>query len=221
MNKLDHKRFHVIQLILITSLITSLCSARENPFFTTSANPSNTVSSQKNNHKPPLTSMTYNFPSNARVLKEASFTFQNLDGSIETRKIEIDHSIDWRLPMILSQQTNKHSEIASQPIPTNNSSLTTAHKIDFIHFIPSKNNLLVQTKNTMVRSFTLSDPSSVIIDFRHNGLFDPMLAKVNTAPFVNVKVAKHKDLARVTLLLDGNHECKALKETNGVNVMCK
>jgi len=72
-----------------------------------------------------------------------------------------------------------------------------------------------------VRSFTLSDPSSVIIDFRHNGLFDPMLAKLNTAPFVNVKVAKHKDLARVTLLLDGNHECKALKETNGVNVVCK
>jgi hypothetical protein len=221
MNKLDHKRFPVIQILIITSLIASLCDARENPFFATSTNPSNTVSSQKNSHKPPLTSMTYNFPSNAHVLKEASFTFQNLDGSIETRKIEIDHSIDWRSPMILSQSTIKNSETTTQLVPTTNPNVKATDKVDFLHFVPTKNNLLIQTKKTMVRSFTLSDPSSVIVDFRHNGVFNPTLTKLNIAPFVNVKVAKHKDLARVTLLLDGNHECKALKETNGVNVVCK
>jgi len=210
---------------LIASLLVSLCGARENPFFATSRNPSNTVTSQKNSYKPPLTSMTYNFPSPARVLKEATFTFQNLDGSIETRKIEIDHSIDWRSPLVLSQASSKNSETSVVPQAiVNVNTLAPAcatGKLDFITFKPSRNNLLIQTKDSMVRSFTLSDPSSVIVDFRHDGLFNAAQMKFNTAPFVSTKVTNHGKFARVTIVLDGNHECKVLKEANGVNVVCK
>lgn len=214
----------MIKTALVASLLVSLCGARENPFFATSTNPTSAVTSQKNPYKPPLTSMTYNFPTSARVLKEATFTFQNLDGSIETRKIEIDHSIDWRSPLVLSQSVPKNSEapVLSVTAEANTVAPTCATgKLDFISFKPSKNILLIQTKDPMVRSFTLSDPSSVIVDFRHDGLFNAAGMKFNTAPFVSTKVTNHGKFARVTLLLDGNHECKALKEVNGVNVVCK
>lgn len=211
--------------VLIATLLASLCDARENPFFPTAINPSNTVTSQKNSYKPPLTSMTYNFPAPARVLKEATFTFQNLDGSIETRKIEIDHSIDWRSPLVLSQVSPKNSEtsVVSSAVSEANTLAPTCAtgKLDFITFKPSKNTLFIQTKDAMVRSFTLSDPSSVIVDFRHDRLFNAAQMKFNITPFVSTKVTNHGKFARVTILLDGNQECRVLKENNGVNVVCK
>jgi len=225
MNKLHHKGIPMIKTVLIASLLGTLCGARENPFFATSTNPTNTVTSQKNSYKPPLTSMTYSFPKSARVLQEATFTFQNLDGSIETRTIEIDHSIDWRSPLVLSQSSPKNSESPStSPTSTQTNTLaqvSTVSQLDFITFKPSKNNLLIQTKDQMIRSFTLSDPSCVIVDFRHDGLFNTAQLKLNNVPFVSTKVTNHGKFARVKIVLDGNHACKVLKEANGVNVACK
>lgn len=84
--------------------------ARENPFFATSGNPSNTVTSEINSYKPPLNSMTHNLPSSARVLKEVTFTYQNADGSTEKSRIEIDKSIVSDMPVIISQSSkNKTS----------------------------------------------------------------------------------------------------------------
>lgn len=205
-----------MKIAFITSFLVALCGARENPFLITSTNSSNAVTSQKNSYKPPLTSRIYNIPSSARVLKEATFTFQNLDGSLETRRIEIEHSVDWRTPLVLSQGSLKKNEALIAPVATMDVS-----KLDFISFKLSRNNLFIQTKDPMLRSFTLSDPSSVIVDFRHNGLFDTAHMKFNAVPFVGTKVTNHGKLARVTIVLDGNHECKTLKEANGVNVVCK
>lgn len=224
MNRLRHEGVRMIKMALVTSLLVSFCGARENPFFATYTNSSSAVTSQKNPYKPPLASMTYNFPKSARVFKEATFTFQNLDGSIETRTIEIDHSVDWRSPLVLSQSLPKNSEAPMPSVTVDTNAVAPVcitGKLDFIAFKPSKNNLLIQTKDSMVRNFTLSDPSCVIVDFRHDGLFNAAQMKFNTAPFVSTKVTKHGKFARVILLLDGNHECKALKEVNGVNVVCK
>lgn len=214
----------MIKMALATSLLVSLCGARENPFFATATTSANAVTSQKNSYKPPLTSMTYNFPTSARVLKEATFAFQNLDGSIETRKIEIDHSIDWRSPLVLSQGASKNSEVQVSSVTADTSSVApvcATGKLDFIAFKPSKNTIFIQTKDPMMRSFTLSDPSSVIVDFRHDGLFNAAAMKFTAAPFVGAKVTNHGKFARVTVVLDGNHECKVLKEVSGVNVVCK
>ncbi len=214
-----------MKIVFITSFLVALCGARENPFLITSTNSSNAVTSQKNSYKPPLTSRVYNFPSSARVLKEATFTFQNLDGSLETRKIEIEHSIDWRTPLVLSQGSLKKNEAFVAPVATMDVSklapACSTGKLDFISFKLSRNNLFIQTKDPMLRSFTLSDPSSVIVDFRHNGLFNTAQMKFNTVPFVGTKVTNHGKLARVTIVLDENHECKVLKEANGVNVICE
>lgn len=200
-------------LFLSSLLITALFS-RENPFFSLSEGGTLPVSSEKNTNKPPLTSMTYNFPNNSRLLKEVSFTFQNIDGSVETRKLEIDQSIDWRTPLILSQSSGQ----VSSPVSEKKSSSANS---GFIQFIGSGNRMSLIAKETMIRSFTLSDPDSVIVDFKHNGVFESYQKELSVRPYTKAKVTNHGHFARVILTLDGPHVCNVSKTDQGASVICK
>jgi hypothetical protein len=199
--------------LLISSLfITSLLS-RDNPFFSLSEGTELPVSSEKSDYKPPLRSMTYNFPDNSRVLKTVSFTFQNIDGSLETRKVEIDQSIDWRTPLILSQSGDRKS------IPALKQS--TSANCDFMQFSNSENRLSIITKDLMVRHFTLTDPDRVIVDFKHKSLFQSYEKDLLSLPYTKVKVTNHGSFARVILTLDGRHICQVSKTDQGASIICK
>jgi len=176
--------------LLLSSLLITTLFARENPFFSLSEGIALPVSSEKNTNKPPLTSMTYNFPNNSRLLKEVSFTFQNVDGSFETRKLEIDQSIDWRAPLVLSQ-----SNIRSSPSTTKEKSSNVNNEL--IQFIASGNKTSLIAKEPMIRQFTLTDPDSVVVDFKHSGAFESYIA------------------------LDGHHICNVSKTDQGASVICK
>jgi len=197
--------------LCISILLLGTGLARENPFFATSESSSMPISSNKTQHQPPLTSMTYNFPDQARVLKEATFTFQNVDGSLETRKIGIDQSIDWRNPLVLTQYT------------TANASAARSSKADsgFIQFTHSGNQISLLTKDPIMRSFTLGEPNRLIIDFVHATIFDPYEKNLEASPYSKVKVTYHKNFARVTLSLDGRYTCTVSKTHQGANIICK
>lgn len=199
-----------LSLMLATAVL-----ARENPFFSTAENSSLPISSNTVQHKPPLTSMTYNFPDQARVLKEATFTFQNVDGSLETRKLEIDQSIDWHAPLILSQYGGQKN--------TATPGLSKSSKADngFIQFIHTGNRISLITKDPVLRSFTLSNPSSIVIDFAHTALFNPYEKEFGASPYSKVKVIRHGEFARVILILDGRYSCTVSKTTQGASVLCK
>jgi len=201
--------------LCISILLLGTGLARENPFFATSESSSMPISSNKTQHQPPLTSMTYNFPDQARVLKEATFTFQNIDGSLETRKIEIDQSIDWHNPLVLSQYASKKAEATSE---ISKSSYADSGLIQFVH---SGNYLSLITKDPILRSFTLSDPSSVIIDFSHKTPFSHYEKNLAAAPFSKVKVTNHGKFARATIILDGKYTCSVTKTDQGASVLCK
>lgn len=47
------------------------------------------------------------FPSSARLIKKIEVTFQNIDGSIQTRSIVARGRIDWRMPLVISQVLDK------------------------------------------------------------------------------------------------------------------
>jgi hypothetical protein len=142
------------------------------------------------------------------------FTFQNLDGSTETRKLEIDQSIDWRIPLILSQQ----GQPANKSTPA---VASTCDELGFIRFNSSKNQLSIVTKDPMIRNFSLSDPSSIVVDFKHDGIFQMVQKELNSTPFTNVKVTNHGKFARATITLDGSHTCRVSKTAQGAMVICK
>jgi hypothetical protein len=188
---------------------------RENPFFSAEESSVMPTSSNTVLHKPPLTSMTYSFPDQARVLKEATFTFQNVDGSFETRKLQIDQSIDWRHPLVLSQYGNQKSAASTQ---LNKSSHADSGVIQFVH---SGNQISLLTKDPVLRSFSLGDPSSIIVDFVHSSTFNPYEKDLSASPYAKVKVTYHGKFARAHITLDGRHTCTVAKTNQGANVICK
>jgi hypothetical protein len=202
------------KILLLSSLVVTSLLARENPFFSLSEGGSLPISSEKNEHKPPLTTMTYNFPNNSRLLKDVSFTLQNVDGSFETRKLEIDQSIDWRSPLIISQASVRPSGTVNKVKPSSANN-------EFIQFTGSGNRLSIITQESMIRHFTLSDPDSVVIDFKHSGVFEGYEKEISTPPYTTVKVTNHAKFARVILTLDGRHICKVSKTDQGASVICK
>lgn len=193
--------------LILSAILSCTLMARENPFFSTDENAAMSLSSNQATHEPPLTSMTYNFPDHARVLKEATFTFQNVDGSLETRKLQIDQSIDWHTPLILSQYTSEKR--------------TSSVQAGFIQFSTSGNRISLTTKDPVLRSFSLSDPSSIIVDFSHTSFFNPYEKSLESSPFKKVKVTNHGKFARATITLDGRYACTVSKTTQGASVVCK
>ncbi len=200
--------------LLLSSLLITALFSRENPFFSLSEGGILPISSEKNEHKPPLTSMTYNFPNNSRLLKDVSFTFQNIDGSFETRKLEIDQTIDWRSPLVLSQATARQSSAV-------NEGKTSSSSNGFIQFIGTGNRISIVTQEPMLRHFTLSDPDSVVVDFKHNGVFESYQKELSASPYIKAKVTNHGNFARVILTLDGRHICNVSKTDQGASVICR
>lgn len=203
------------KILLLSAMLSYSLLGRENPFFSINESASMPMSSNKVPIQPPLTSMTYNFPDQARVLKEATFTFQNVDGSLETRKLQIDHSIDWRHPLVLSQYGTEKKEAVANIGQSSNANN------DFIQFQVSGNRISLITKDPVLRSFSLSDPSSMIVDFAHTALFTPYEKTLNASPFSKVKVIKHKNFARAIITLDGRHACTVSKTAHGAAVVCQ
>ena len=90
-------------LWLVLSLAVIL-EARENPFETSMSPQSVGKTTQIKDELADFTNTTLSLPSSARILKSASVTFQNLDGSISEEIVAIDQNVDWHLPLILSSQ---------------------------------------------------------------------------------------------------------------------
>jgi len=206
------------KVLLVSAMLSYSLLARENPFFSITEGATMTMSANKVPHHPPLTSMTYNFPDQARVLKEATFTFQNVDGSLETRKLQIDQSIDWHNPLVLSQYGGE-KKAAAAATSTIGQSITADNS--FIQFQPSGNRISLITKDPVLRSFSLSDPSSMIVDFAHTALFTPYEKTLNASPFTKVKITNHGKFARAIITLDGRYTCVVSKTAQGAAVVCK
>lgn len=203
------------KILYLSLLLACTVFGRENPFFSTEESPVIPTSSNTVIHKPPLTSMTYSFPDQARVLKEVTFTFQNVDGSFETRKLQIDQSIDWRHPLVLSQYGNPKSAPSTQ---INKSSHADSGVIQFVH---SGNQISLLTKDPLLRSFSLANPGSIVIDFVHTSPFNPYEKDLSASPYAKVKVTYHGKFARANITLDGRYTCTVSKTNQGANVICK
>ena len=88
------------------------------------------------------------FPSSARLIKKIEVTFQNIDGSIQTRSVAARGRIDWRMPLLISQVLNKNQitqkNIDKTPTPSPKPKKTMVKAVD----IPLDN---AESKETITR----------------------------------------------------------------------
>jgi len=204
------KRSLLLSLIFLSPLL-----ARENPFFAADPNRSQKVTSNIPDTKPKMSSINYTLPDQARILKEVTFTIQNLDGSIESRRVEIDQTVDWHRPITLSQTKGSAPEKIS-----GNSNLSGAD-FGFIRFAAEGKRLNVKTGDPLVRHFVLSDPNRIILDFKREAIFQSVHKNLHSAPYLSVSLENHGKFVRATITLDGRYGYTLNKTGGLISITCK
>lgn len=200
--------------LILSLLLAASSMGRENPFFALDPSKTQKTTSNVIESKPPLQSVSYTLPDQARILKEVTFTVQNVDGSIENRKIVIDQSVDWHRPIQLSQS----GAVASKAVTQNSSS---SADFGFIRFHTNGKTLTINTTDPLSRHFVLSDPNRIVLDFKRNANFRAEEKSLNAAPFKSVMMSNHSKFVRATITLDGRYSYTLNQSGNSIIVNCK
>lgn len=201
------------------ALLISAATARENPFFAADESLKMPVTSNVPDTLPKLSSLPYTLPNEARILKEVSFTIQNIDGSIETRTMNVDRSIDWHRPLIIAQSSRtKGSDSSDKPALGPKS---TSADFGFVRFDANGKHLAIKSNYAVIRHFMLTEPNRIIIDFKRKEIFTPKEKLLNSPPYTSVGVANHGQFIRATVILDGRYDYTLSKEEGVVSVDCR
>lgn len=200
----------------LCAALVSLLAARENPFFTHDESHL-PVTSNIPDSLPKLTTLPYNFPNQARVLKEVSFTVQNLDGSIETRTMTIEKSIDWHTPLTLSQG----SRSGSVDKPSSAVAQSANADFGFLRFSTNGKHLTIKSNDPMIRHFSLTEPNRIIVDFNHNEVFTMKEKVLNAPPYNAVNITNQGKFVRATIILDGRYDYSLTKNGGIISIICR
>ncbi len=93
----------MIRTLFISVLLLATLNARENPFFPLVGEKDIPLTSNEDRNKEPLKRAAITLPAQARILQKVTVEFKNLDGSLESKSIELDNYVDWHLPIFISQ----------------------------------------------------------------------------------------------------------------------
>ncbi len=218
-----------MKVLSLFALLILTLHARENPFFPPEGEKDIFITTNKDNSKIPLKQAAITLPSQARVLQKVTIELKNLDGSIETKSIELDNSIDWHLPIFISQgyretavPTPKEKELSK----TTTTTPTPTKKNDIQNGIGPKlsvegKSLKVTTKNEAVRNFLIANPHRIVIDFKSSAEVTSFVKKDFDKVFQEVRVGNHKNYYRVVVELDGFYKYNFKKVDDGYIVELK
>ncbi len=202
-------RYLLSALLLAVSL-----EARENPFFPAEGLQEMPVTSSSVESFDPLRRAAITLPDSARVLKEVTVTFQNLDGSVGTRSITLDHSVDWHLPLFVSQSFNATKPDEEVPAPESETKSAPAAApgftpiVDFgeAAFSQSGSDLKIVTKDRLLRQFMMIKPHRIVLDFKRDADFRSKSHAIdNGKPYTSIRLGNHDGYYRAVITLDGQY----------------
>jgi len=224
-------------IILVISLLCSL-EARENPFFFESNLKQLPYTSNTDENLPPLHRAAVTLPSKARTIEKVTVTYKTLNGSVEEKSIVLGNSIDWHIPIFISQnytvsETTKHIHTKKSNTPkkahitvkkqntsklntvTKQTKFTEIAKRQYIKFLSFNKKLKIVTKSTKIRDFLLVKPHRIVIDFQKSS--DVLSFKKNNPNniFKKIVIGNHDKYYRVVIELDGYYRYKINKIDDG------
>lgn len=227
--------------------LCSLVFARENPF-ASALSPSNvgkaTIVTEE---KIAFESAKITLPSSARILKSASVTFQNLDGSISEEIIAINKEVDWHYPLFLGSQkptlVEKIPELPQQndtKLSEQKESLKEENKSvqkesnmaikslsqvvlnESIELEIEEKSVNIYTKDKKMRDFIVSNPYKIVLDFEKKGSsFTTKTAAFSKPPFVSATLGNHDGFYRIAIVLDGQYRYEIQEIAKGYQIRLK
>ena len=206
----------LIRLFLIPFLLFIDLQARENPFFPAQGEKDITLSSNENRGKEPLKRAAVSLPPQARILQKVTLEFKNLDGSIETKSIELSNSIDWHLPIFITQSYEEPSTTPPQISSANASAkFKQIASIKYITLSTMGKSLKLATSDEALRDFLLLNPHRIVIDFKKETDIKSYIKTIPQNVFKEVRIGNHKGYYRVVVELDGYYRYTLKKIPGG------
>jgi hypothetical protein len=206
----------VNKYLLYIALIFSPLIARENPFVPVDTSIS--ASTITKDSIEDFDNVKVNLPSSARILKSIELNYQNLDGSIESKKVDIDKKIDWHDTLILKKyNTNEVMIKTKSKIPTQKmkEQKQVINFKDIISFEIKSNQIQIKTKDKKLRDFMVANPYKIVLDFKKELSFYTKIYKLNLKKFKSIAIGKHSGYYRVAIELDGQYIYKIKKSDEG------
>lgn len=204
------------KLFFIITIFLCTLDARENPFFPSSGETDITITSNKMTKLDPLKRATLTLPSTARTIESVTIKYKNLDGSISEISEELGNSVDWHLPIFVSQN---YGGVGSEPKKIKKpQKYTKIAGLKFIQLYENKRSLKIRTNDKLIRNFLLTKPHRIVCDFKRDIDIRSYEKDVDSKGVIQkVKLGNHKGYYRVVIELDGYYRYK-LKKAKGAYI---
>jgi len=211
----------LIKAIFILFLLLTSLNARENPFFPSSGEKDIPITSNINAKLPPLKRATITLPSTARVIEGVTVSYKSLDGSRHSESIELDNSIDWHLPIFISQsyggiEQKREATEKIKKVLKEKSSYKKIASIKLISFYAKDRSLKVFTKDKMIRNFLLVKPHRIVCDFKRDTNIKSFIKDTSkNSLFTKIRIGNHDGYYRVVIELDGYYRYRVKEIKDG------
>ena len=207
----------MIKVLLVLPIFLLILNARENPFFATKGEQGITYSSNENRTKQPLKRAAISLPSQARILKKVTVEYKTLNGSIEKRTITLDNTVDWHLPIFVSQSFSREqkNEKSIKKVKTKKLKYKKIASIKEVSFFSSGKSLKIISKDKVLRNFLLVNPHRLVIDFNRDSSMKSYTQKISKSRFKQIKIGNHDKYYRAVIELDGHYRYQLENLSNG------
>jgi len=168
---------------------------------------------------PPLKRVAISLPDQARVLEEVTVSYKNLDGSIEKKTIQVDRSVDWHIPLFISQSynTTDKAEKSTSKVKKRTRNID----FEFINYTISKKEILIHTEDKLIRNFLLVNPHRIVLDFKREANFLSYEKSLTTIPFKELRMGNHDGYYRVVISLDGRYRYQTDTTNSGYKILIR
>lgn len=205
----------MVKIVLLSLVLFFSLEARQNPFFPSSGEQDLTQTSNTSTFIPALKRATIKLPSHARVIQKVSITYKSLDGSIETKSIDLNNIVDWHIPIFISQSMGEIASNKDLKIKIKDKEYKSLFKSKHVNLYESSRELKVVTKDKIIRNFLLTSPHRIVIDFKRNVHLKSIVKNIDKSVFKRVHLGTHKDYYRAVIELDGTYKYEMLKKSYG------
>jgi len=169
-----------------------------------------------------FTSVKVQLPSSARVLKSVEFHYQNLDGSIESKKVNLNQKIDWHDELIVKKLVDDIDLPTTSILTKIKTDKKTVKKVlkkinfkNLLVFTIDDKSLYIKTKDKKIRDFLITEPYKIVVDFKREISFYTKVYNLKTRYFKTITIGKHSGYYRVAIELDGKYLYKQRKVKDG------
>ena len=209
----------MIKYIILTTLLLIDLSARENPFFPVKGEKGMPTTSNIDLSAPTLKRAALSLPSSARKITKVTVSYQNLDGSIANESIDLDNSIDWHLPIFVSQSMGDIKNVKQvKASKAKKEKYTHLYKSKNIQFYKKNKELKIVTKDEMIRSFLLTNPHKIVFDFKKDVNLKSETKILKSSVFKEINIGTHSGYYRAVITLDGQYKFNKSKKAYGYSI---